>query len=329
MNKIFLSRICTFSLVLITAMATLTACSNDHESNITSDNASPKGRTVRISAVVDAVASRTTYADDAPNRKLNVSWEATEKLTVISIGEAGITAIDEFTSNGTAGREVAEFTGTFNGNAGDKVVCLYPSIATPAGQARFGGVNVGASQIELNFPAHSPSTDVNTLKDWDVMVGTTDINESTASVRLYRQISILKLGVQGVYPWDGQSGSYIVGLGVSATDALGIHKAFASHGTMNTTKAGFTPKFTPDAYYTGGQFVINQQTQAGEFMYYIPIFGNQSLTAGDKLRIDARKKERWGYGRWQQFNTDKTFVIPEGKTMHFQPGTLVVTHVTL
>lgn len=328
MNKIFLNRICTFSLALFTAMATLTACSNDNESDITPNNTLPKGRTVKISAVVDAGASRTTYADDAPNKKLDVSWEATEKLTVISIGEAGITAIDEFTSNGTAGREVAEFTGTFNGNAGDKVICLYPSIATPAGQARFSGVTVGASQIELNFPAHSPSTNVNTLKDWDVMVGTTDINESTASVRLYRQISVLKLGVQGVYPWDGESGSYIVGLGVSATDAMGTPKAFASHGTMNTTKAGFTPQFTPDAYYTGGQIGINQQSQDGEFMYYIPIFGNQALTTGDKLRVDARKKERWGYGKWEQFNVDKTFIIPEGKTMHFQPGTLVVAHVT-
>lgn len=312
-------------LALAAPLAVMTSCTADTDADTT-----PKGRQITISATVDVPASRTAYADDAANKKLDVSWAATEKITVISIGDAGITAINEFTSTGEAGREVANFSGTFTGNPTDKVVCLYPAVSTPAGGARFSGVTVGSTQIELNFPAHAPSTNIATLKDWDVMVGTADMAESTATVRLYRQIAVLKLGVQGVYPWDGESGMYIINLGVSATDASETPKAFASHGVMSMTKAGFTPQFTPDQYYTSGHFGIDQQSQSGEYMYYIPIFGSGTLVAGDKLRVDGRKKARWGYGsRWEQYNVNKTFTIPAGKTMSFQSGTVVVAHVTM
>jgi hypothetical protein len=123
------------------------------------------------------------------NRILTVDWEAQEAITVISIGESGISAIDEFTSTGEAGRTVAEFTGTYTGKEGDTVICLYPALSTTAGAARFSGVAVGATQIELNYPAHAPSRSVASLKEWDVMVGTVELNGSAASVRLKRQMS--------------------------------------------------------------------------------------------------------------------------------------------
>lgn len=316
--------ICFYSLAMFAYLFMPSSCVNDIDDPIPNN-----GRILTISASIEESFSRASYTDDVVNKKLSVDWEATEKISVISIGDNGIRSIDEFTSTGTAGRDIAEFTGTFNGVDGDKVVCLYPAVTTTAGQARFSGVSVGATQIELNFPAHSPSTDISSLKDWDVMVGSVEISGNTASVKLYRQIAVLKLGVQGVYPWDGSSGSYITGLGVSATDANGNAKAFASHGAMTMTKTGFSPYFSPDQYYTSGHFAITQQSQSGEYMYYIPIFGNGSLVAGDKLKVDGQKRERWGYGKWEQSEYDKTFTIPADRTMSFLRGTVVVAHVEL
>ena len=47
-----------------------------------------------------------------------------EAITVVSFAQSGITAVDRFVSIGEVGRKKAEFSGTWTGNEGDKVICL-------------------------------------------------------------------------------------------------------------------------------------------------------------------------------------------------------------
>ena len=46
------------------------------------------------------------------------TWDASEAISVLTLDEEGVVvAIDNFTSEGTAGRKEASFTGTFNGGS--------------------------------------------------------------------------------------------------------------------------------------------------------------------------------------------------------------------
>ena len=86
-----------------------------------------KGVPLTIQAsVVAPTGTKTLYEYDTESKTLEGSWDSEESITVVSFGQSGITAVNTFTSTGERGRKKAEFSGTWTGNAGDKVICLYP-----------------------------------------------------------------------------------------------------------------------------------------------------------------------------------------------------------
>ena len=74
-------------------------------------------------SVVTPAGTKTLYEYDTESKTLEGFWNSEETITVVSFGEGGISAVDTFTSTGEEGRSKAEFSGTWTGNAGDKVIC--------------------------------------------------------------------------------------------------------------------------------------------------------------------------------------------------------------
>ena len=155
-----------------------------------------KGTPLTIHASIDTPQNtRTAY--DLTSTGMTISWNEEEAITVISFDENGITAVDKFFSTGEQGRKKADFSGTWTGNEGDQIICLYPNIDSYAGTSLFDNVDVGSPfiilrQISIALGAlkhENPST----LKDADVMVGEVTIHGAYASVNLKHQISIFEI----------------------------------------------------------------------------------------------------------------------------------------
>ena len=77
--------------------------------------------------------TRAGYAIDGD--VLKTSWDAQESITLITMGRENgkeydtVRAVDIFTSNGEAGRTVAEFTGTYtDGDHPSRIYVLYPAL---------------------------------------------------------------------------------------------------------------------------------------------------------------------------------------------------------
>jgi len=313
------------SLLAIMAMAVLSACQKESDAPVS------RGVELTISASVASpeTDTKTTYAYSAGTQAgtITTSWEATEKITVVSIGDAGITAVDEFTSTGTAGRAKAEFSGTWTGNSGDKVICLYPAISTAAGTARYSGVTVSSTSIEVNFPAHSPSTDISTIKDYDLMIGDVSISGGTAYVEMQRKIAVLRLGISGASTYEyGVYGRYIQKIGISVINSSSMPKVFASHGAISVTKASYSGNIVPDSYYAANRNEVTQNND-GWFYYYIPLLANDSMYSGDTFTICFTDKEYSG-SKWYS-PADKTKNTTLTETYTFSPGYIYAINAEL
>jgi len=271
------------SVILLMAMMVFASCQKES----TPVN---KGVEMKISARVAGpaeVKASYEYISGTQAGTIATSWEATEKITVISIGEAGISAVDEFTSTGTAGREIAEFTGTWTGKEGDKVICISPAISTSAGASRFSGVAVNSASIGINFPTHSYTSDVNSIKDYDILIGDVNISGSKASVELVRQIAVLKLGFTGngtCYDY-WQWWEYRTQLGIAAFSSAYVAKLFATHGTLAATKASYTGSIVTDTYHPENRSGITYIQDNAVHHFYAPVLANGTLEAGDHLCI--------------------------------------------
>lgn len=318
-------------IAIMSAAALVMFVSCQKESPVTSN----KGVELTVSAEVASPAlTKTSYEYTAGTQAgtIATSWEAKEYITLVSIGESGITAVDEFCSIGEAGREKAEFTGTWTGNAGDKVICLYPAltnngVAVAAASQRFSGVAVGSESISVYCPAHAPSKDISTIKNYDIMIGDVAISGTAASVTMQRKISVIRLGISGAEYEYGVYGRFIQKLGIAARSSEGAAKLFASSGTIAATSSTWTGEIVPDAYYSNNWNSITQITKEGTYYHYIPVLVDGSLVAGDILSVCYTDKEYSGtmwYDPW-----DKTKEKTLESTLEFSPGYVYAINAAL
>lgn len=289
--------------------------------------ASDRGVNLTVSAEVAApVSTKISYEYSSGSKAgtISTSWEAKEYITLVSLGRDGITAVDEFCSTGEAGRETAEFTGTWTGNEGDKVICLYPAltnngVAVAEADRRFSGVTQGAVSFNVNCPAHTPSQDISTIKNYDIMIGEVTISGTTAFVTLQRKISVIRLGISGAYPYEyGVYARYIQKLGIAARTAGGTAKVFASSGKIAATSSSWTGKIVPDAFYSENRNGITQLAKEGTYYYYIPVLVDGSLDAGDVISIYYTDKEYTGTQWYSPANWTKNKTIESA--LDFSPG---------
>ena len=172
-----------------------------------------KGIPLTIQATKDEPAgTKTIYEYDTEDKTLKGSWDSEESITVVSFGRDGITAIDIFTSTGEAGREKAEFSGTWTGNEGDKIICLYPSVDTYAGNSIFDGVRLYSPTIYMrNLSTASGALqhdDPSSVSDVDLMLGEVTISGDVAHVNMEHQFAVFRIEVTlRNFPYEAPPGS--------------------------------------------------------------------------------------------------------------------------
>ncbi|MBO6004906.1 MAG: hypothetical protein J6Q00_04965, partial [Verrucomicrobia bacterium] len=163
-------------------------------------------------SVVEPVGTKSIYEYDTEDKTLKGSWDSDESITVVSFGQDGITAVDIFTSTGEAGRKKAEFSGTWTGNEGDKVICLYPSIDTYAGNSIFDGVRLYSPTIYMRSLSTASGAlqhdDPSSISDVDLMLGEVIIDGDVAHVFLEHQLAVFRIEVTlRNFPYEAPPGS--------------------------------------------------------------------------------------------------------------------------
>ena len=274
----------------------------------------PAGIPLTISATV-GTPTKTAYDYDVDGRTMAVSWNADETISVISFNDTGVTAIDEFTSSGEQGRDKAEFSGTWTGNPGDRVICLYPALSTTPGSRLFGTVSVGDTSIPLNSLTSSVGKIVkdtpSSLAGADVMVGDVTISESNAYVNLVRQICVFRLTVTcSTTAWYEDYYERVSTVKISV-DNGGTPAVIATAGALDVTTDTYTGSFAATAYgtikYTLNDFYSSDLTTSGgpkTQVFYAPIFSEGDLEEGYTMRFHygGRSREGWG-ASWESVET--------------------------
>lgn len=172
-----------------------------------------KGVPLKIQASVSAPAgTKTLYEYDTDDKTLKSSWDSEESITVVSFGKDGITAVDTFTSTGETGRKKAEFSGTWTGNEGDKVICLYPSVDTYAGNSIFDGVRLYSPTIYMRSLSTASGAlqhdDPSSVSDVDLMLGEVEISGDVAHVYMEHQLAVFRIEVTlRNFPYEAPPGS--------------------------------------------------------------------------------------------------------------------------
>lgn len=305
--------------ILFAVFAVLASC----QKNISPEN----GVQLNISAAVsDPAATKTSYEYNSGSQAgtISVSWEATEYITVVSIGESGITAVDEFVSTGDVGRTKAEFTGTWNGKVGDKVVCLYPALTkggtSGPGAAIFSGVEVGSPSITLNSlglaysGSNVPAGDPNSIKNADVMLGEVSISGTNASVMLNRKISVLRVTVSAPsiscnYP----DYEYVTRINLSAANPSSAPAVFATSASLAATKSSYTGEFVPVTFGTM-TFGCSIKSNTGSYTYYYPVLAKDELDSGYKISVNGHSTSKGD--DWDDYPHSKEIT----SRLHIYPG---------
>ena len=172
-----------------------------------------KGIPMTIQASVAAPPeTKTLYEYDTDDKMLKGYWDSEEAITVVSFDQNGITAVDTFTSVGEEGRKYAEFSGTWTGNAGDRIICLYPPVNSYAGNSIFDGVRYGSPTIYMrNLSTASGALqhdDPSSVSDVDLMLGEVIIDGDVAHVFLEHQLAVFRIEVTlRNFPYEAPPGS--------------------------------------------------------------------------------------------------------------------------
>lgn len=298
-----------YSIVLMaSAILAFSACNKEQLPD------KPAGIPLTISATVGA-QTKTAYSYDPESRIMGVTWGDEEAISVISFDESGITAIDKFTSTGEEGRDKADFTGTWTGNPGDRVICLYPALSTSAGSKLFGTVSEGDVSIPLNSLTSSVGKIVkdtpSSLAGADVMVGDVVIAESTAHVELVRQICVFRLTVTcSTTAWYDDYYQRVSTVKISV-DNSGTPAVIATAGALDVTTDTYTGFFAATAYgtikYTLNDFYSSDLNTSGgpkTQVFYAPIFSDGDLEEGYTLRFHYGGRSKEGSGTsWESVET--------------------------
>lgn len=195
---------------ILAIVAVLVSCSKSE--NPTKEEV--KGVKLTLKASINNDGTKVTYTPGVPSG-MKVDWEATEDISVVTFdGSGNVTAIDNFTSTGDAGRTTAVFTGTFTGGENpSKVIVIYPALENYSGDyygtkeyVHYMGTDRvlwqikadGSSQFAQNASRELRQTADNStlhLHNYMIMSGAVDkeaIKTGSLTTTLSNQFSIIK-----------------------------------------------------------------------------------------------------------------------------------------
>ena len=114
---------------------------------------------------------------------------------------------------GEEGRKIAEFSGTWTGNEGDRVICLYPSVDSYAGNSIFDGVRHGSPTIYMrNLSTASGALqhdDPSSVSDVDLMIGEVELGDGDEIyVHMGHMFAVFRIEVTlRNFPYEAPPGS--------------------------------------------------------------------------------------------------------------------------
>lgn len=150
---------------------------------------------VKLTATLsEGPETRATYTDNAG---LKASWDATEKITVVSLDAYGVVvAMDDLTSTGAAGRTSAEFTGTITENPNTKsYICWYPALNGTNNTVTTTSVGREYNNWSLSPQHQERDNDLTRLAQRSVYNGKPTFNNGEMSVSLQSQLTVFKFAL--------------------------------------------------------------------------------------------------------------------------------------
>jgi len=191
------------------ALATLISCQKE---NVTVVEEEVQGIPMTLTADFGG-ATKASFAPDGSD--LKYTWDAEESISVVTLdGSGNLLTVDTFTSSGSAGREQAEFSGTFTGGASPaNVIAIYPALELSEGKYQtpaytdydgynrhmLGGGTVGTlyfDDSDVSPLRQTADNDGSHLENYCVSAGTADISDiknNTLSVTLSHKTALFKI----------------------------------------------------------------------------------------------------------------------------------------
>lgn len=265
----------------------------------------PAGIPMKLVASIGDV-SKITYEPDGNVLKSN--WEANETISVVTMNGSGqLVCVDNFTSTGAAGREKAEFSGTFSGGSSPaKVMVVYPAlIDNGAGKYEtvpyydFGGIErsflygaeVGSLYIQGNSNTlkQTADNDVSHLKNYCILSGAPnidDIKTNTINVTLSHEMIVLK--VVATFP-DSMKGKTLEAMEIDSFDSTDAVKGWSRSSSWEYLDIPNNPICGRGSGYNDDWSLYANIVipDSGKVTLYFVNFTLNDMVAGDKLKFIA------------------------------------------
>lgn len=283
------------------------------------------------------LGTKTTVSPDGTG--LKSTWDATEKISVVTLSaadmDAKLVSVDTFTSTGTAGRTDAEFSGTFTGGTNPaKVIVIYPALEesdgtykTPAYTGEHsvlaGGLKNGHqfTNCESLVPLTQASdNNCDHFKNYCIATGDVnleDIQTGKLSVTMQNLMTVLKIVATFPDSYKNQKLGYVA---VSAyMNTIDTEHKWAIFGTGKSTAVNLVTHFFRGAL--SSEHIIYSDfsvPNTGVATLYMPVPLAGSYSEGT-----------WFFS-FTSYVGSTTFAASRmlPKTVHFEAGKMYTANVT-
>lgn len=190
-------------LIIALGLAIAALCSCNKENLNPSSESTNEGITMTLRA---SIAAPTKASVAAEGSVLKTTWDADEKISVLTLdAEGNVLYNDIFTASTAKGDRNADFTGSFHGGESPAaVVCYYPALTEGEGSGPFSSANglisidgIGKANGSFNLNASAVSQDASNstsaLSAATLLSGSASISGSTLNVTLGHRLSVLKI----------------------------------------------------------------------------------------------------------------------------------------
>lgn len=322
MNTIFLAGL---ALVAAVSCNKLNAPAEEPEQNA--------GVPMTLTATIGGPETKMTMAEDG--NVLKSTWDASEKISVITYTGSGYDArvqtIDTFEYSGSAGVKSADFTGTFTGDAANKIRVVYPALEYDSVKGDYRSASGliygvkkeadgGDEKIYINYWAggytQAANGDPSFLKD-NLLTGTGTVSGTALTVDLKPAFGVLKMTL--TLPAEA-AGQTVYGVQVTQTGGSSIFRNTGSNSwtTIENFKNG-SFKSTAEMALNGATGIAVPADR--KLVCYMPFARSSSFGTGGitSLKVDVSHAYSggiyWGstYSATKTLSADPAIAAEPGK----------------
>ena len=307
--------------ILLAGLALVAAVSCNKENAPVEEPQQNAGVPMTLTATIGGPETKLTMAEDG--NVLKSTWDASEKITVITYTGTGwgarVQTIDTFTYSGAAGQTSVDFTGTFTGDAANKILVIYPALEYDSVKGDYRSASGliygvkkeadgGNSYIYFNYwdgsYTQTANADPSFLKD-NPLTGEGTVSGGALSVDLKPLFGVLKMTLTLPAEADGET-LY----GVCVTTTTGGSSIFRKTGNDSSTSI---QNFGMGSFGSTGMMALNGATGIAvpadrKLVCYMPFcksfsspsFGTDGITS---LKVDVSYGYYYAGILWSQIYT--------------------------